>query len=256
MNKDKKNFFLLFMAASFALLTITLVAGRYISVFSASVVADQEMWGQFGDYFGGILNPILSFFAFVALLVTLRLQISSNRESDRRHEEITFDSRLFQLLSLTHECASGVRLYNSSDLCSGHHALNLAWVRLSSNLKGVKRGSSPLDFDGLRDQFTLWKAAYWPAVSSYYETIIFTIEFIEMRQPDPELTEFSIKAVISQMTVQERHTLLYVLIFSGKRARLLLILMACGCWDEKFDDPLLHLRGDFIKASLVVSHLV
>ncbi|MCB5206539.1 putative phage abortive infection protein [Methylovorus mays] len=34
-------------------------------------------WGQFGDYMGGTLNPILSFFAFVFLVRTLALQQQS-----------------------------------------------------------------------------------------------------------------------------------------------------------------------------------
>lgn len=34
----------------------------------------NEIWGQFGDYFGGLLNPILSFLALIALLVTITLQ--------------------------------------------------------------------------------------------------------------------------------------------------------------------------------------
>lgn len=35
---------------------------------------DQEVWAQFGDYFGGTLNPIFAFLAFIALLITIKLQ--------------------------------------------------------------------------------------------------------------------------------------------------------------------------------------
>ena len=34
----------------------------------------QSTWAEFGDYFGGVLNPILAFMAFIALLTTIELQ--------------------------------------------------------------------------------------------------------------------------------------------------------------------------------------
>jgi hypothetical protein len=36
--------------------------------------ASQAVWGQLGDYMGGVLNPILSFFALYLLMRTLQLQ--------------------------------------------------------------------------------------------------------------------------------------------------------------------------------------
>lgn len=33
-----------------------------------------EQWGQFGDYIGGVLNPIFGFATFIALLYTIKLQ--------------------------------------------------------------------------------------------------------------------------------------------------------------------------------------
>lgn len=39
------------------------------SVFSSSLITD---WGAAGDYFGGLLNPIISFIALTALLFTIR----------------------------------------------------------------------------------------------------------------------------------------------------------------------------------------
>jgi hypothetical protein len=37
--------------------------------------SNPEHWGQFGDFLGGTLNPILAFASFMALLYTIRLQI-------------------------------------------------------------------------------------------------------------------------------------------------------------------------------------
>lgn len=48
-------------------LNFTLRGGQNLS-------ADPAAWGQFGDYFGGLLNPIFGFLAFLGVLWTLHLQ--------------------------------------------------------------------------------------------------------------------------------------------------------------------------------------
>jgi hypothetical protein len=48
----------------------------------------QEVWGQFGDFIGGTLNPLLSFFGLIALLVTIALQ-SKELELSRKELKLT-----------------------------------------------------------------------------------------------------------------------------------------------------------------------
>lgn len=57
----------------------------YILNFQGELTLDHERWGTFGDFFGGTLNPILSFFALTALLLTIVLQ---NRELEATREEM------------------------------------------------------------------------------------------------------------------------------------------------------------------------
>lgn len=55
-----------------------------------AVEPNPESWGQFGDYFGGILNPIFSFAAFAGLLYTIILQsreLHTAREANERQAE-------------------------------------------------------------------------------------------------------------------------------------------------------------------------
>lgn len=44
-----------------------------------------EHWGQMGDFFGGMLNPVLAFASFIALLYTIKLQ---SREMAETREEL------------------------------------------------------------------------------------------------------------------------------------------------------------------------
>ncbi len=60
----------------------------YFSQFGKGHLAtDQSTWGQFGDFVGGTLNPILSFLAFTILSVALLLQARQLEASRQESEE-------------------------------------------------------------------------------------------------------------------------------------------------------------------------
>jgi hypothetical protein len=72
------------------------VFGAYIYSFNSSTIhPDAAVWGQFGDYIGGVLNPILSFLTLGALILTIVIQnrqllVSSNElELSRKELELT-----------------------------------------------------------------------------------------------------------------------------------------------------------------------
>ena len=60
-----------------ASVSILVVVAFYVSNFSLGLSPKADVWGQFGDYIGGTLNPILSFLALISLLVTLWVQSQS-----------------------------------------------------------------------------------------------------------------------------------------------------------------------------------
>lgn len=51
------------------------VFAAYFFSFNSGLSAKQEVWGQFGDFIGGTLNPILSFLSLLALVFTVTLQL-------------------------------------------------------------------------------------------------------------------------------------------------------------------------------------
>lgn len=61
------------MIGAVSLLAVGLLS-LYVYSFGTSFSGKQEVWGQFGDFFGGILNPLCSSLALAALIVTMRLQ--------------------------------------------------------------------------------------------------------------------------------------------------------------------------------------
>ncbi len=46
-----------------------------------SLSSDPTLWGAFGDYIGGLLNPVVAFFAFVLLAKSVRIQQTELRKS-------------------------------------------------------------------------------------------------------------------------------------------------------------------------------
>lgn len=71
-----------------ALLSILIVYGFYFFKFNGDLSIKHEVWGGFGDFIGGTLNPILSFLALIALLVTIKIQTNQLFLS-RRELELT-----------------------------------------------------------------------------------------------------------------------------------------------------------------------
>ncbi|EMY63538.1 hypothetical protein [Leptospira terpstrae] len=75
LNVDK-NFRILIIP----IFTIILIFGLYILKFNYGISDEQAVWGSFGDYIGGILNPILTFITIIYLIKSHTLQIDETRE--------------------------------------------------------------------------------------------------------------------------------------------------------------------------------
>jgi hypothetical protein len=50
------------------------VLGLYLHKFGASLPEQREHWGQLGDFFGGVLNPIFALLAFFAVVYNSGIQ--------------------------------------------------------------------------------------------------------------------------------------------------------------------------------------
>jgi len=128
----------------------------------------QEAWGQFGDYVGGILNPLFSLTTLFALLHTIYLQSKELRESTkqlkisaealRKQYELSetqkFETTFFQMLTLFNEIINSIeaiepvyedryRKLNGEDIlietvCSGEKEIKgrKCFNKFYENLKG------------------------------------------------------------------------------------------------------------------------
>ncbi|TWA70703.1 hypothetical protein FBZ84_102253 [Azospirillum baldaniorum] len=94
--KNKTLQGVLIVLSVLALFFMLIVYAEYFNYFgSIGVIGEFEKekaaYGQFGDFFGGTLNPILAFMSFIAVLYTVSLQVTElnhNRKELRASREI------------------------------------------------------------------------------------------------------------------------------------------------------------------------
>ena len=124
---------------SFSVFIAISVIVLYFFIFRGGLSASQEVWGQFGDYMGGVLNPLLALMALLALLRTIviqseELKLSRTELSETRKEmqQARQQAVLTRVLTLSHNQASALR----------EEVANLAF-----RVPTVHKGVTDLSFD-------------------------------------------------------------------------------------------------------------
>ena len=89
------------VAAAFVILVV--IASYVVNFYflhDYSISSDTAVWGQLGDYTGGLLNPILSFIALILLIKSLNLQNEANKslKSELTNSQKTESIRSFEAL--------------------------------------------------------------------------------------------------------------------------------------------------------------
>jgi hypothetical protein len=86
---------------SIAVLALLLFYGvfkSYIDMFGTVKIHDSEAWGQFGDFVGGLTNPILSFLGLLVLLQTFKYQLETSKRQIAVSENEKFENTFFKLI--------------------------------------------------------------------------------------------------------------------------------------------------------------
>ncbi|MDX8126331.1 hypothetical protein QLH52_03490 [Methylomonas sp. OY6] len=75
---------------------VSVVIGGYFFNFNDQLSDRNEVWGTFGDYVGGILNPVIAAFAFYLISKTYELQ-KRELEATRSLLEVSTDAQKQQI---------------------------------------------------------------------------------------------------------------------------------------------------------------
>jgi len=177
----------LFQAAAIA--SVLVLAVNLLSIGKSS-------FGEWGDFFGGVLNPILTFMAFMGLLITIVIQQTELRESRREMKRSAdalleqshnakrqnFESTFFQMLRVHTGIVSAIDLVNDEgNVTHGRDCFNVFYTRLSkiyrANQKKVESGVP--DIDVLRRTYAQFWAKHQVELGHYFRFLYNIVRFIK-----------------------------------------------------------------------------
>lgn len=204
----------LFQAALVALLLVFVV--NLLSIGKSS-------FGEWGDFFGGVLNPLLTFLTFMGLLVTIVLQQTELRES--RYElkrsadalgqqnkslmKQNFENTFFQMLTIHNEIVNSIDLVSGNGkVTRGRDCFSVFYTRFNKIYRENKKKA-----DGRHSEESVLKLSYdlfWrehqTELGHYFRYLYNIIRFIkDERQLDGPYT----RLVRAQLSDQELLLLFY-----------------------------------------------
>ena len=135
--KKIKNFFekeawWIIVLTSIILIAVTIIFLIMIKGFPATFTKDISKWGQFGDYFGGVLSALLGFMSLVVLAYTLH----SQQKSSAQMLYLTITTYEFQVLmaqisKLEASRSKAIAVDKTGNIVSGDEILNADKIRIS-----------------------------------------------------------------------------------------------------------------------------
>ncbi|WP_411380100.1 putative phage abortive infection protein [Pseudomonas sp. MPB26] len=158
-----------------------------------------QYWGQLGDFIGGILNPLLSFCALIAVLYNLSLQreeLSLAREDAREVQDIqnkqsaifkqqNFESVFFRLLDMHSSLSRNMRIklgYGpNARVYEGEDAFRYLSNYYIGKLDLVPHSLVPVEsqIERVRDSSQGFLDAYVGSVGHYYRNIYQILKYVD-----------------------------------------------------------------------------
>lgn len=254
---DKDLLHLGIQLAATAFLAAVVAAAAYIFKFgSHGFSSDQGVWGQFGDFIGGVVNPSVGLATVFLLLITVILQRkelrnsiaemqSSNATLAAQNSAIalqSFEQTFFSWLSSYGDLVSSVTTismqFNTPVTETGRKAMktiwfeHLAWrlirknlleIAPSGELDAMEKGSLPLH---RQEEFaarilTTWEQVYRAnnfQLDTMFRTLYRLIRWID-EQPDTLLSNRKKWHYVSIIRAQLSHIELILLFYNGLTER-------------------------------------
>jgi len=115
----------------------------YFSIFSSGLSSNQETWGQFGDFIGGILNPFLSFVSMIILAYLTHL-VSQN---DQKTSEKALKVQRKLVISQLRQQAFSEYISNVDAVIqngANHKSINASIVGVTNRIKSFNENNQHL----------------------------------------------------------------------------------------------------------------
>lgn len=179
--------FRLFQAAAMAV----------ILVFAVNLLSiGKSSFGEWGDFFGGVLNPILTFMTFMGLLITIVIQQTELRESraemkrsadallEQSHslKRQNFESTFFQMLGVHTGIVGAIDLVNDQGTVTrGRDCFSVFYTRLNKTYRAnqKKAAAGDLDVDVLKHAYAQFWAKHQVELGHYFRFLYNIVRFIK-----------------------------------------------------------------------------
>lgn len=203
----------------FAVICAVSVIVAYKSHFSGGYLVDHAAWGQFGDFFGGTLNPILAMLSLFAILGALIIQsrelshsTSALKEQSAHLNVQAFENTFFSMVHLCNENVKSLDLEETEkkeDYSQGRDAIRVLLKKLKSNYDTVKKYHSTGrdEREIIAQAYKVFSADNDRFIGHYLGTLKSIIDFINVRSPGSPLQYYSI--VNAQLSANERLLVFY-----------------------------------------------
>ncbi|WP_092002620.1 putative phage abortive infection protein [Marinobacter pelagius] len=248
---NRSNFprWLIFVAI-FCVVSGLIAVITYGLSFGPDLSDDAQEWALFGDYLGGVLNPIFALAALFALLYTIYLQSTELRNSTeqlRKSAEAldsqnnvlrkqSFESTFFQLLRLYNEIVDELRVTVRDPFMrrqgqESEYENRNALLYLNNNLKDkyiekVRRGDFPdiPEVDAISQEYDNFYSQNAQHLGHYFRTMYNILKFIEFSAVKEQDKFIYANLLRAQLSKQELALLLYNCIsLYGRRKMLPLV---------------------------------
>jgi hypothetical protein len=163
----------------------------YLYRFAGPLSDSQATWGEFGDYMGGTLNPILTFLTLLALLVTIVLQaqelhLSTKelRHSSRalRAQSTTlqlqqFENAFFQLLHLHDSIVNALHTHDHNNRVANGRDCFRVFVDHFHHIQRVQVDKTSLE--SLQTTYSAFHDQRQHQVGHYFRLLYNIIKFVD-----------------------------------------------------------------------------
>jgi hypothetical protein len=208
--------------ATAIVIALLLLAG-FIDQFGLTPADKQEVWGQFGDFLGGILNPLFSIIGLFALLHTIVLQsrelASSTKElkssakalkkQNRHNARQQFDNNLFQLLTLNISQANSVTHGYMSGKSQGISTFESAYYDFTRGWDLNKASGNEWI-----EKFDEWYQDWGASFNSYIYSLSNTIDFIYEANVSKKAKQFAYSTLAANVPGEVINIYFLMVVFS------------------------------------------
>lgn len=188
----------------------------YSATFGGTITADHGEWGTFGDFFGGTLNPIFSFLALLALLLTIILQSKelklSTTEFAKSAEALeeqsksiriqNFENTFFKLISLHNEIVDSLEYLSMRK--------RKCFSQYIKSLELYKTGNKPVDDNTKETPINITYDREYnviaPSVEHYHKNLYQILSFVHTNGIEGNKKQYT-NFIRSQLSRDELHLL-------------------------------------------------